>query len=246
MLPPATKAVAAAGGHVDFKFVAAGGGRYVCDARAADPGALVEIHVLPPGARGVGQAVAQLTLTSRGMALGVTAVGGGDYTLRVVFGQGTGAVTASVAAVGTALHRAPAVDASGLLVALGVACYYRVCQLDLGGAGLRDGDGSAAVVRLEAAEGTAYAVAIGLAPGARDGGGAHVAATFFPPAAAAGAAGFPAVLAGPLGAWRATPPGHHSFFAHHGCAEGDYPWRRATSTPSAGSARTRAGRSAAG
>ena len=43
---------------VDFEFDAAGGARYVCDVRAADPGAIVTVYVLPPGARDVGQAVA--------------------------------------------------------------------------------------------------------------------------------------------------------------------------------------------
>jgi hypothetical protein len=218
-LPQATK-TAAAGGHVDFTFVTAGGVHYVCDARAAEVHARIVIYVLPPGTDAVGEAVAQLTLDGRGMGLAFTARGSGQYTLGVVFRRGGGAVIASVAAVGTELKRARALDASGAPRALTVACYFKVCQLAYDNAGLRDGDGSAATVRLDAAMATAYAVEVALAPG--EAGGVQVSATFFDSAAAAGAAGFPATLAGPLGAWRATPRGHSSIFAHAGCAEGDY------------------------
>jgi hypothetical protein len=205
---------------IDFDVAVEGGVRYVCDVRAADPDATVDLYVLPPHVGGVGQAVAQETLVANGKALGFTAHSGGKYTVRVVVKHAASAVTASVTAVGTALKRAPAVDASGVLAALGVACFYTVCQIAYAGATLHDGDGSAAIVKLDAVEATAYAVEIALAPGAAS--GAHVVATFFPPAAAAGAAGFKDVLAGPLGTWRATPKGHSSFFAFHGCTEGDY------------------------
>jgi hypothetical protein len=171
--------------------------------------------MLPPAADTVGQAVAQITLRSRGNKLAFTARSSGKHKLRVVFLSGGGTVTASVAAIGTAIKRAPVVDASGVAQPVGVACYFKRCQIAYHGAGLRDGDGSAAVMRLDAMEGTAYAVEVALAAGER--GGAQVSVTFFAAGAAAGAAGFPAVLAGPLGVWRATPHGHSSLFAHWGC-----------------------------
>ncbi len=66
-------------------------------------------------------------------------------------------------------------------------------------------------MRLDAGAGEAVAMAVEL-PAGQPGG--QVRATFFQAGAAAGAEGFEATLGGPLGAWTATPAGHHSFAEH--------------------------------
>ncbi len=70
----------------------------------------------------------------------------------------------------------------------------------------------------DAEAGRAYAFAIELPAGQS---AAQVSATFYQANAAAGSAGFKATVGGPMGRWRDTPPGHHSFAEHHGCSNED-------------------------
>jgi hypothetical protein len=70
----------------------------------------------------------------------------------------------------------------------------------------------------DAEAGRAYAFAIELPAGQS---AAQVSATFYQANAAAGSAGFKATVGGPMGRWRDTPPGHHSFAEHYGCSNED-------------------------
>eukprot|EP01046_Picozoa_sp_COSAG06_P009664 COSAG06_NODE_508_length_14925_cov_18.648995_3_plen_402_part_00 len=70
----------------------------------------------------------------------------------------------------------------------------------------------------DAEAGRAYAFAIELPAGQS---AAQVSATFYQANAAAGSAGFEATVGGPMGRWRDTPPGHHSYAEHHGCSNED-------------------------
>eukprot|EP01046_Picozoa_sp_COSAG06_P062091 COSAG06_NODE_13873_length_1210_cov_1.848785_1_plen_362_part_10 len=70
----------------------------------------------------------------------------------------------------------------------------------------------------DAEAGRAYAFAIELPAGQS---AAQVSAIFYQANAAAGSAGFKASVGGPMGRWRDTPPGHHSFAEHKGCSNED-------------------------
>jgi hypothetical protein len=217
---------------VDLPFVAAVGVHYTIDTRAAMSNAYSQLAVLPPGASRVSQAVVAHNLLSGQQAVGFTAWNSGPHLLRVIFNEGTGALTAAVTAVGRALARAPVAIADGVPRSLAVHCFFAQCRHSYGGVPLVDGDGMASVLRLAVAKGTGYAFSLRLPPDqpcmhdrtdfrCTHVPGVHAALTVYDPDAADGAAGFPSLLAGLLGTWRATPKGHESFFAHQGCAADD-------------------------
>ena len=128
---------------------------------------------------------------------------------------GTGEVTLSGAAVGTAARRAPVVRADGTPTKLGVNCEMIVCTYWYDSMAAYDGNGGSFDLRLDATEGEAYAVSVELpATQVRQSGilyrtnpGTAVHLTFYYPAAAGGADVFEPLLGGPLGDWTPTPSG---------------------------------------
>ena len=207
----------------DFSFATATGIHYIVEAHLAAAAAALGdsymvLYVLPPGATSAEQAIVEQRSLAAAQAVGFTAVAAGTHTLHVDCGGDCDAVTAVATAVGTVLHRALLAAADGAAVPLDVDCYASGCRHSYGGTALVDGDGSASVLRIAVAEGTAYAFALRLPPGQP---GVHIALTIFEASAAGGASGFSPLLAGPLGVWRETPPGHQSWYTYHLCADDD-------------------------
>ena len=132
---------------------------------------------------------------------------------------GAGAATVSVTAVGTAAGRDQLANTIGTHVALAVACFRRICSFRLGMVPMLDGDGTSFGLRIDAQQGQAYTVQVKLAPGLVAAAEVHL--TIYYPGGVSGAGGFAKVVGDPLGDWIRTPPGHHSFGAVHGCADGD-------------------------
>eukprot|EP01046_Picozoa_sp_COSAG06_P008994 COSAG06_NODE_462_length_15394_cov_16.361164_2_plen_201_part_00 len=99
-------------------------------------------HVLPPGATDNSQAVAYQTLVAADKGLGFTAAATGDFTARVVSAEGSGPVTLTATAVGTAEHRSLPLRADGRPHPLEVSCIMNRCTFDYDGATVYDGDGS--------------------------------------------------------------------------------------------------------
>ena len=74
--------------------------------------------------------------------LGFTAAATGDFTARVEAFEGSGPVTLTATAVGTAEHRSPPLRADGRPHPLEVSCYFNQCAFGYDGATAYDGDGS--------------------------------------------------------------------------------------------------------
>jgi hypothetical protein len=100
------------------------------------------LYVLPPGATNTSQAVATLGLVSDDKGLSFTAAATGDFTARVEFNKGSGPVTLTATAVGTAEHRSPPLRADGRPHPLEVSCLLNNCAFGYDGASAYDGDGS--------------------------------------------------------------------------------------------------------
>eukprot|EP01046_Picozoa_sp_COSAG06_P009663 COSAG06_NODE_508_length_14925_cov_18.648995_2_plen_297_part_00 len=101
-----------------------------------------DFWVLPPGATDTSQAVAsQTTSAAADKGLGFTAAATGDFTARVI-AYGSGPVTLTATAVGTAEHRSPPLRADGRPHPLEVSCTMNRCAFGYDGASAYDGDGS--------------------------------------------------------------------------------------------------------
>jgi hypothetical protein len=105
------------------------------------------LYVLPPGATAGGatdtsQAVTTQTTAAADKGLGFTAAATGDFTARVEAIEGSGPVTLTATAVGTAEHRSPPLRADGRPHPLEVSCYFSSCTFGYDGATVYDGDGS--------------------------------------------------------------------------------------------------------
>eukprot|EP01046_Picozoa_sp_COSAG06_P053214 COSAG06_NODE_9145_length_1973_cov_3.001600_2_plen_267_part_00 len=100
------------------------------------------LHVLPPGATDNSQAVASQALSSADRDLGFTAAATGDFTARVRAQDGSGPVTLTATAVGTAEHRSPPLRADGRPHPLGISCKFIVCAFTYDDTPAYDGDGS--------------------------------------------------------------------------------------------------------
>ena len=99
------------------------------------------LHVLPPGATDTSQAVATQSTVAADKGLGFTAAATGDFTARV-YAFGSGPVTLTATAVGTAEHRSLPLRADGRPHPLEVSCIMNRCTFDYDGATVYDGDGS--------------------------------------------------------------------------------------------------------
>jgi hypothetical protein len=99
------------------------------------------LHVLPPGATDTSQAVATQSTVAADKGLGFTAAATGDFTARV-YAFGSGPVTLTATAVGTAEHRSPPLRADGRPHPLEVSCQMNHCAFGYDGASAYDGDGS--------------------------------------------------------------------------------------------------------
>ena len=100
------------------------------------------LHVLPPGATDNSQAIASQTTAAADKGLGFTAAATGDFTARVEAFEGSGPVTLTATAVGTAEHRSPPLRADGRPHPLEVSCQMNHCAFSYDGASVYDGDGS--------------------------------------------------------------------------------------------------------
>jgi hypothetical protein len=101
------------------------------------------LYVLPPGATDTSQAVASSTIANTpDRDLGFTAAATGDFTARVAAYEGSGPVTLTATAVGTAEHRSPPLRADGRPHPLEVSCQMIRCTFGYDGASAYDGDGS--------------------------------------------------------------------------------------------------------
>eukprot|EP01046_Picozoa_sp_COSAG06_P039697 COSAG06_NODE_4724_length_4000_cov_23.736221_2_plen_279_part_00 len=100
------------------------------------------LYVLPPGATDTSQAVATQTTAAADKGLGFTAAATGDFTARVKAWEGSGPVTLTATAVGTAEHRSPPLRADGRPHPLEVSCIMDHCAFGYDGASAYDGDGS--------------------------------------------------------------------------------------------------------
>ena len=127
----------------DFVFAAQSGVRYDVDVRVGGNGVTgTDIWVLPPGATDTSQAVATQTTVTADKGLGFTAAATGDFTARVRAYEGSGPVTLTATAVGTAEHRSPPLRADGRPHPLEVSCLLDDCTFGYDGASVYDGDGS--------------------------------------------------------------------------------------------------------
>ena len=162
-----------------------------------------QLDLLPPGATEESQIVATQTAAATDKGLAFTAAATGTMTVRVTAMEGSGPVTAIVTVQGTAEERSPPLRDDALPHLLGVSCIRDSCAFEYDGATMYDGDGSGADLLLPHAEaGRAYAILVQLTGDTA----AQVTATFYQSGAAAGAAGFEAVVSGPMGEWTSTPP----------------------------------------
>ena len=127
----------------DFFFAAQSGVRYDVGVRASGNGVTsTSFWVLPPGATDTSQAVATQTTIAADMGLGFTAAATGDFTARVRAFEGSGPITLTATAVGTAEHRSPPLRADGRPHPLEVSCLRNNCAFGYDGASAYDGDGS--------------------------------------------------------------------------------------------------------
>ena len=149
--------------------------------------------------------------------LGFAAATTGHYSALIIASGGSGPVTTTITAVGTALGRSPAVIADGEPHPLHVLCETNDCTFKYGGIPAVDGDGRSFDLHLTVEAGISYSLQVEHTSGA----GADILATFYQPDAAESAAGFADVLSGALGSWSPTPPGHHSIAEHWSCDNED-------------------------
>jgi hypothetical protein len=194
---------------------------HACGILCVDNGVVFPgLSLLPPGATHSGQVVAADTKMNGGdKDLGFTATTTGTYTAQIFSNEGSGPITLSVIAVGTALERLLHLQADALPHPLSVSCHTKTCTFGYDGKTAVDGDGSGFDLVLPDAEaGRAYAFLVEL-PASQT--AAQIEATFYQPGAAAGAAGFTAVLSAPMGKWTSTPAGHESYAERKGCSNND-------------------------
>lgn len=176
------------------------------------------LHVLPPGATERGQAVASQGFTAADKGLGFTAAATGTFTIELYASKGSGSVTVTVTAVGSAEERSPPLRVDALPHPLRVSCYHNNCAFEYDGSTLHDADGIGADLVLAHAEaGRSYALQVQLVGNTA----VQITTTFYKAGAVAGAAGFEPVVMGPMGEWTATPVGHESIAQHRGCDNED-------------------------
>ena len=114
-----------------------------CGFQCVDSGVTVTLlYLLPPGATDNAQAVADEMSIAADKGLGFTAAATGDFTARVFSFEGSGPVTLTATAVGTAEHRSPPLRADGRPHPLEVSCKTTHCTFSYDGASVYDGDGS--------------------------------------------------------------------------------------------------------
>ena len=90
-------------------------------------------------------------------ALGFTASATGQFTVHVEAYNGQGGIAVAVEAVGTALHRSPALVVDGSTHPLHVNCYFDTCSYGYMGGPVLEFDGDGFELRLDATAGIAYA-----------------------------------------------------------------------------------------
>lgn len=167
------------------------------------------LFVLPPGVSGkvtANQAVVTELTTSADKGVGFSATSTGQYSARVYSNRGSGPVSVTVVAVGTALERSPHMRLDGAPHSLTTTCHFEHCTFDYDGERMVDADGAGFdLVLPDAQAGYGYAVKVELPNGQT---AAQVAVTVYQAGAQAGSAGFSPVVAGPMGAWSSTPAGH--------------------------------------
>ena len=204
-------------------FVATAGTRYLLQLRAAPGLELTGLLVLPPAAGRTGADLTADPLASQIQAaadksIGWTAPASGTFYVVVDATEGAGAATVSVEAVGTALGRARPADTTGVAVPIEVVCHLLDCNYHYGGVSMLDGDGAGFELSMQASQGVGYSLSVELLGGTM---AAEVHLTVYFPRSTAGVGGFTEALGGALGDWAATPPGHHSWATHWGCADED-------------------------
>ena len=162
------------------------------------------LYVLPPGATKLSQGVASESISSPDKGIAFTAAASGLFTTRLLSLEGSGPVTITIIAVGTALERSPLLQVDGAPHRLSVNCQFTNCDFHYNGVPAFDGDSHGFDLVIPGAQaGRAYAITAELPLGHK---ALQLRATFYQPKAAAGSAGFQPVLAGPLGNWTKTPP----------------------------------------
>jgi hypothetical protein len=177
------------------------------------------LYVLPPGTTMTSQNTAKVDAYGTDKGLGFTAVFTGSFTIRVTAHEGSGSVTVSVSAVGTALKRSPQLRADGKPHLLTVGCQMDSCTFGYDGTSAYDGDSSGFDLALtDVVAGRAYAILLELPAGQT---AAQVEATFYQVGASGGDVGFEPVIFGPMGDWSTTPPDHQSYAEHYGCTNED-------------------------
>jgi len=98
---------------------------------------------LQPGATDTAQAIATQLASTADKGVTFTATATGTFSLRVEDGwQGSGSVTVSGRAIGTALERSPVLVADGTRYPLTVSCTLDHCSFGYDGSPAYDGDGS--------------------------------------------------------------------------------------------------------
>lgn len=100
------------------------------------------LTLLPPGATESRQNVGTEMSTTCDRGIAFTAAATGTFTARVTSAVGSGPVTISVRAIGTALERSPVLAVDGMPHPLTVSCNLDSCTFGYDGVAAYDGDGS--------------------------------------------------------------------------------------------------------
>ena len=195
-----------------------------CEFQCDEDGiSVTRVWILPPGAAetegGVGQAVASETHSTSDKGIGFTATATGKFAVEIEATVGSGPVTVSINAVGTAVQRAMHLQVDGKPHPLSVSCLFATCDFEYDETKAIDGDGAGFDLLLPNAQaGLAYALVIELPEGQP---AAQVRATVYQPGAADGAGGFESVVEDALGNWTRTPSDHQSLAEYEGCHNDD-------------------------
>jgi hypothetical protein len=156
--------------------------------------------------------------------LAFTASSTGQFAVRVKSAAGSGPMTVTVRAVGTALRRAISADLSGHPIDMGVGCAMSNCAFWYSSADsdmVLDSDGKGFELRVQVKQ-AGTSIAIDLAMGQGQHTGVQTELTSFVSEAVAGAAAFLPSLKGAMaGPWTRSPAGHHSWAEHRGCSNND-------------------------
>ena len=209
-----------------FTFAAVAGIRYIVQVRTASGLDVTILNMLPLAGGGRGcdwdTHLATQVISTADKAFPWTAPATGSFCVQVVASSSglhasDGVATVSVEAVGTAVGRAPLANTAGAAMPLRVGCSMFNCFFRFGGSEMQDGDGTGFELLLHAQMGIGYALEVRLVGATA----AEVHLQIYYPGGAAGSSSFGEALAGALGEWIATPPGHHSLATKFGCANDD-------------------------